>query len=606
MNELKASPTSTPQDRKKMLGILDRFERQSIAQESLIDSGGSLDAMDMDPNNYASTPAKRVLSVAERNEILKKAVEEEEKDTEFGPGLEDMSEEDKAELERLLEQEHQDLVRRFQGIDLEQASFDTIWEKLTAEEKQEFQEKFMLSSRNGDSDIAPGLNPFRDSNDTRDTNDSDMGSEDEKEEIIVANNLLSEMDETMKRGQEFSDAKRKQMSNVDNPMLADLDVDDLKAIRDAEISELIPLWRPWWEIEAEEAGQLRKVVVAEMKGDEQGVTEDSGKDATEASKLAAVSSMIDHNSPGKKEIQSSTIPVSKHTVLEQYVLDEEAMLRPHRALVQELDEPNDLHGNMQTTTVVPMTKEPHPSLIYHVSGLLFAYVATARVFNGDLREEPEQFLAYIFDLCPFFAPASLPQSAAAATATAKGSSTTKVLPPLSVEDFETTLAVMQRASLYSKLWMGDTARLEMQALLLRDLTLILAKPSRCLCCVRELKEIFEACLKNVETRRRHGEKRLFSKVVLHRLFKKLEFYESYLLSKNLIQASDRLDRVRTEVVLVGIQVRQEMVGWTKELENVNRVAPTTKSKPAAGAPPGSSSTSANATGNKVLIEEVSI
>ena len=46
------------------------------------------------------------------------------------------------------------------------------------------------------------------------------------------------------------------------------------------------------------------------------------------------------------------------------------------------------------------------------------------------------------------------------------------------------------------------------------------------------------------------------------------------MSEEWMLKSDRLDRVRTEVVVTGMRVRQEMVGWTRELESVARVQAT--------------------------------
>ncbi|KAF9329865.1 hypothetical protein BG006_007126 [Podila minutissima] len=584
MSELKSSPRSTPQDRQKMLGILDRFEKQAIAQEELLNSPGNPNLatatdMDMDSHHLGETPgARKTLSAKERNEILRKAIEEEKHEA-SGHGdskPEELNDAEKAELEQILEEEHQDLVNRFAGVDLDKESFDTLWAKLTPEEQQEFQEKFMLTGREfGDEDL--------DLEGSEDVSEEETDQEDRKERH-EAKELLREMNETMKRGEMYSETKKKANARTsddnNNPLLANLDTEDLRAIRDAEISELIPVWRPWWEVEAEEAGQLKKVVVTEVPGDQE----------TEASK--AVSSILDSKAQSTpcKELQSSAILTSTHTVLESYVLDEEAMLRPHRSLVQDMEDVKE----EQDESLVLMVKEPHPSLIYHVVGLLFAYVATIRVFNGDLKEEPEQVLAYIFDLCPFFAPPPPPSSGSQSN-TSKTQLSTPA-PVVDVQDFETALAVIQRSSLDSKLWKGDTSRLEMLALLLRDLTLILAKPSRCLFSIRELKQVLNACTepKTSQAQGSRVQRRLFSKTVLHRLLKKLEFYESFLLCNKTIQQSDRLDRVRTEVVLSGIQVRQEMVGWTKELESVTRVTDSTTQQP-----------SSSSSSKRVLIEEIS-
>lgn len=581
MSELKASPSSTPQDRQKMLGILDRFEKQAIAQEELLNSPGNHPSLAMDNHPLPGEPsgARKTLSAKERNDILRKAIEEEKLEAQGGDEPEELDDDEKAELEQMLEQEYQELVNRFAGVDLDKESFDTLWAKLTPEEQQEFQEKFMLSGRDlGDPELDEG---------SEDMSEEEIDTDDRKE-LQAAKELLKEMGETMKHGEMYSETKKaKTGPSDDHPLLANLDAEDLKAIRDAEISELFPVWRPWWEEEAEESGQLKKVVVTEVPGDQE-----------EISKTAAVSSILNNNAKSStphKEPQSSAIPTSIHTVQESYVLDEEAMLRPHRSLVQDMED-----VSKEEQEIAPMVKEPHPALIYHLMGLLFAYAATIRVFNGDLKEEPEQVLAYIFDLCPFFAPP--PPSTGSKTSTSKPLLQATPAQLVDVQDFETTLAVIQRSSLDSKLWKGDISRLEMLALLLRDLTLILAKPSRCLFSIRELKQVFTSCMES-KTSQAPGDRtrqhRLFPKTVLHRLLKKLEFYESFMLSKNLIQQSDRLDRVRTEVVLSGIQVRQEMVGWAKELESVTRVTSEASSTAQHQQLPSSSSPS-----KRVLIEEI--
>lgn len=563
-----------------MLGILDRFEKQAIAQEELLNSPGNHPSIALDNHSLPGEPsgARKTLSAKERNDILRKAIEEEKLEAQGDDEPEELDDDEKAALEQMLEQEYRDLVNRFAGVDLDKESFDTLWAKLTPEEQQEFQEKFMLSGRDlGDPELDEG---------SEDVSEEEIDTDDRKERQ-AAKELLKEMDETMKRGEMYSETKKaKAGSSHDHPLLANLDAEDLKAIRDAEISELIPVWRPWWEEEAEETGQLKKMVVTEVPGDQ-----------AEISKTAAVSSILNNNAKSStphKEPQSSAIPTSTHTVLESYVLDEEAMLRPHRSLVQDMED-----VSKEEQAITPMVKEPHPSFIYHVVGLLFAYAATIRVFNGDLKEEPEQVLSYIFDLCPFFAPP--PPSTGSKTSTSKPSLQAPAQ-LVDVQDFETTLAVMQRSSLDSKLWKGDISRLEMLALLLRDLTLILAKPSRCLFSIRELKQVFTSCMES-KTSQAPGDRtrqhRLFPKTVLHRLLKKLEFYESFMLSKNLIQQSDRLDRVRTEVVLSGIQVRQEMVGWAKELESVTRVTSEASSATQHQQLPSSSSPS-----KRVLIEEI--
>ncbi|KAF9153681.1 hypothetical protein BG015_002891 [Linnemannia schmuckeri] len=598
MDELKSSPAATPQDRKKMLGILDRFERQAVDEEQLLTTMSDEDLLrhaqqqqqqnqqkgaisgnpseagagagaGAGPRTAGSKPLQRKLTPKEREELIRKAMEEEAKEGALPDDGDDenIDPEARAEMERMVEQEYQDFVDRFAGVDLEQESFESIWERLNPEERREFQEKFMISGRldeDGD-DVESDVE-----GDGGVKNISEDKNEDEERE---AKKLLQEMGETLQRG------GQKVGSEGGQAMTADLDMDDLKAIRDAEIAELIQIWRPWWEVEAEESGHLKKVVVSK-------VTDNEAQEKQDSERLKAVSNIIAQggSSTSTASTGAGSIPGQSRSgsgaVLEQFVLDEEAMLRPHHALVHPVEEIEQETQQRVQSTVPPMTKAPHPSLIYHICGLLFAFAATIRVFNGDLQEEPEQVLAHIFDLCPFFAPpppTSL-NSSTPGSGPGSASATTSATGVTQVEDFETALAVLQTSSLNSKLWKGDTVRLEMLSLLLRDLTLILARPSRCLRCIRDLEAVFQSCLAlltvtattttTTVTKRRGG---LYSKTVLHRLLKKLEFYESYLLSEALILKSDRLDRVRTEVVIAGIRVRQEIVGWNQELEQVSRV-----------------------------------
>ncbi|OAQ28554.1 hypothetical protein K457DRAFT_558625 [Linnemannia elongata AG-77] len=593
MDELKANPAATPQDRKKMLGILDRFERQAVDEEQLLttmsdedllrhaqyqqqqqqqkggSSGKSSEAgagAGAGAGTAGSKPLQRKLTPKEREELIRKAMEEEAKEDALPDSVdENIDPEERAEMERMVEQEYQDFVKRFAGVDLDQESFESIWERLNPDERREFQEKFMISGRldEDDDDVSSDL----EGGDKGVKGISDDDNEDDERE---AKKLLQEMGETLERG------GQKVSSEGGQAMTADLDMDDLKAIRDAEIAELIQIWRPWWEVEAEESGQLKKVVVSK-------VTDSEAQEKHDSERLKAASNIILQEGDTTSTAiatGASNIPdrsrSGSDTVLEQFVLDEEAMLRPHQALVRPLEEIEQEAQLRAQSTVPPMTKAPHPSLIYHICGLLFAFAATIRVFNGDLQEEPEQVLAHIFDLCPFFAPPP-PASKSSTPGLGSAVTTSSTTGVMQVEDFETTLAVLQTSSLNSTLWKGDTVRLEMLSLLLRDLTLILARPSRCLRCIRDLEAVFQSCLTSLSvaatasattTKRRGG---LYSKTTLHRLLKKLEFYESYLLSEELILKSDRLDRVRTEVVMAGIRVRQEIVGWTRELEQVSRV-----------------------------------
>ncbi|KAF9131469.1 hypothetical protein BGW39_001782 [Mortierella sp. 14UC] len=637
MDELKSSPAATSQDRKKMLGILDRFERQAVNEEQLLTmsdadllqhaqqqqqqqtqqeqgagsgrTGGA--GAGTGTSTSSAVGSQRKLTPKEREELIRKAMEEEAKEDTL-PDDENMDPEERAEMERMIEQEYQDFVNRFAGVNLDSESFESIWERLNPDERREFQEKFMISGRMDEDDDS------QDDDESGDGADkvrgvSDNENEDEERE---AKRLLQEMGETLERGGQKVGSSEGGAGG--QAMTADLDMDDLKAIRDAEIAELIQIWRPWWEIEAEESGQLKKVVVSKVA--------DSEAEKQDSNRMKVASHIILEK--GGSATAGAVIPNKARspsdTVLEQFVLDEEAMLRPHQALVRPVEEIELEAQQRAQSTVPPMAKAPHPSLIYHICGLLFAFAATIRVFNGDLQEEPEQVLAHIFDLCPFFAPP--PPSSTKTPAPGTGSST--IAPTLEtmqqsqVEDFETTLAILQTSSLNSKLWKGDTARLEMLSLLLRDLTLILARPSRCLRCVRELEAVFQTCLASstsnpttttttttTTTKQQQQQKRrggLFSKSTLHRLLKKLEFYESYLLSDEWILKSDRLDRVRTEVVVAGIRVRQEIVGWNQEIEQVSRVVGVREGEAVAaaqGAVSGSGS-SGGAKEKKVLIEEL--
>ncbi|KAG0247991.1 hypothetical protein BG011_000659, partial [Mortierella polycephala] len=571
MNELKSSPSATPQDQRKMRGILDRFEKQAIEEEHMLDMSdedllqhaqarqqgqeqGQKQTEQMQHQSGTETATKRKLTPKERDELIDKVIQEEND----APKVDaDMDPADREVMEHLLEQEYQEFVNRFAGVDLEQESFESIWARLSSEERREFQEKFMISGgRLDDEDM--------DDDAAEQSGQTGAHDADDEEEELEARKLLEQMEETLKRGGE------KPGRDSTDPMLADLDAEDLRAIRDAEISELISIWRPWWEVEAEEAEQLKKVVVSKVTDDQEVQRLDAATFVTEPSCMSTST----NNIPREAQLSST----ASETVLEEYVLDEEAMLRPHYSLIRSMEDIEEEKRQLEATTVTPMVREPHPSLIYHVCALLFAYAATSRVLNGDLKEEPEQSLAYIFDLCPFFAPPPPPATVQESASSARASQVPDI------EDFETTLAVLQRSSLDSKLWKGDTLRLDMLSLLLRDLILILARPSRCVRAVRELKDVFTKCLKDqgrasqdvsvlgasIQPSQRKRT-RLFSKSVLHRLSMKLEFYESFILSDEWILKSDRLDRARTEVVMVGIRVRQEMIGWNQELENVSRV-----------------------------------
>lgn len=604
-----------------MLGILDRFERQAVDEEQLLASMSDEDLLrhahqrqnrpkDSSSGNSsgpgtgigggaaATSERQRKLTPKEREELLRKAMEEEAKEGTLPDENDDenIDPEERAEMERMVEQEYQDFVNRFAGVDLDQESFESMWERLNPEERREFQEKFMISGRLNEDD----------GDDDQDGGEDDgvkgISDDDNEDERREAKKLLQEMGETLERG------GQKVGSEGGQAMTAELDTDDLKAIRDAEIAELIQIWRPWWEIEAEEGGELKKVVVSKF-------TENEAQEKQELERLKAASNIIlqqGGSTTSTATTGAGNMPCHPHpasnTVLEQFVLDEEAMLRPHQALVRPVEEIEQEAQRRAQSTVPPMTKAPHPSLIYHVCGLLFAFAATIRVFNGDLQEEPEQVLAHVFDLCPFFAPP--PPSKSSTPGSTAIASVTEVM---QVEDFETTLAVLQTASLNSKLWKGDTVRLEMLSLLLRDLTLILTRPSRCLRCIQDLEAVFQACLApftaSAKTTKRRGG--LLSKTTLHRLLKKLEFYESYLLSEELLLKSDRLDRVRTEVVMAGIRVRQEMISWNQELEQVSRVVvdgSSDESGVAAAAGEGNMSGGSGGGGvkeRKVLIEELS-
>ncbi|KAG0239800.1 hypothetical protein BGX31_002460 [Mortierella sp. GBA43] len=567
-----------PHDRRKMLRILDRVERQAIDQESMMDlseeellqrlqqEGQHQGVESRNISTTASTSGgsgtmQRRLSPRERDEIIRRAVEEEQREASHD---DNMSPEDIASMERILDQEHQDLINRFQGVDLDQESFEGLWSRLNPEEQQEFRDRFMIPGRL-DGAHEEQAHPHEEGS-IHGASTDDNGQQEELE----AKKLLQEMDETLKHGDTLA-------GNNGNSMLADLDAEDLRAIRDAEVSELIPIWRPWWEIEAEDAGQLKKVTISEAK------------DKDDTDRLRAASIVEDSANTNRASTRNTT-----GTVVERFVLDEEALLRPHRALVQDVEEARkeEEMRDSASRTVLPMTRAPHPSMIYHISALWFVYAATIRLLNGDLKEEPEQTLSYIFDLCPFFSPPLQQPSAPSPTTQppSKTNRTAETSQVPDVNDFETTLAHLQSSSLNSKLWKGDTLRLEMLSLLLRDLVLILARPSRCIRSIRELKDVFSICM----DASRRAKQRLYSKSALHRLFKKLEFYESYLISDEWIR-SDRLDQLRTEVILTGIRVRQEMEGWTKDIGNVSRI-------PEAGA---EASTDNAGSSKKILIEELS-
>ncbi|KAG0049561.1 hypothetical protein BGZ83_005600 [Gryganskiella cystojenkinii] len=617
MSELQSSPGATSDDRKQMLGILDRFERQAVDQEQFLNmSEDELlqhhmqqqqqqrhrqqqqpNANDADSGANNATEPRRKLTPKERDELIRKAIEQEQLENQNSTLDQNDIEEDQEEIRLALEQEYQDFVCRFSGVNLDQESFESIWARLSPEEQQEFQERFMISGKVDNEDFNSNHNKAP----------SDVEDESEEEE---ARYLLKEMEDTMQRGEAGRGHGR---SDSVNPMLADLDREDLRALRDAEISELIPLWKPWWEIEAEEAGQLKKVIVSKITSSATAAEEDAqNQDPENTNRLAAAAAALgqeDNSNIPAATATTATPSSQKSAVSEQLVLDEEAMLRPQPPLIQAVNEATQ-ESNRRTKQLPPLTRAPHPSVIYHICGLLFAYAATSRVLNGDLVEEPEQFLAHLFELCPFFAPPpsspSLPKTSGSKKAEGGVSRSRAVpVPPPTipeVEDFETTLAVVQQSGLSSKLWRGDTLRPEMLSLLLRDLTLLLARPSRCLKSIQELEDVFDRCLKFLEeaemTKKRRGS--FYSKSTLTRLFKKLEFYESYLLAANewLIKTA-RLDQVRTEVVLTGIRVRQEMKGWVQELEQVSRVSQQSSSSTGQGSSSGSKQEK-----GKVFIQEL--
>ncbi|GJJ77237.1 hypothetical protein EMPS_09596 [Entomortierella parvispora] len=604
MSELQSNPGATSNDRKQMLGILDRFEREAVDQEQLLNmtedeilqhhilqqqqyqkvGGGGSSSNGTGSESGVQTPGAksvpRKLTPKERDELIQKAIEQEQLDNKNLSGSITELDKDAAiveeEIEQALEQEYQDFVNRFAGVDLDQESFDSIWARLNPEEQQEFRERFMISGKpEEDSDVESNVGE-------KQTSDNNNASDDDEEEQN-ARLLMKEMEDVMQRGQQ---GRQGNGSDPSNAILADLDMEDLKALRDAEISELIPIWNPWWEVEAEEAGQLTKVVVSKVTTSDKVGDSDSGNRLAVAAAALGQSSNSSKNIPDKAAHGSST----KNAVQERLVLDEEAMLRPHRTLIQTLDDEHYPGHQLEerTKSLPPMTRPPHQSLIYHICGLLFAFAATSRVLNGDLLEEPEQSLTHVFELCPFFAPP--PASSKKATG-----ATVRSPPSVpEVDDFETTLAVLQQSSLNSKLWKGDTLRPEMLSLLLRDLTLLLARPARCLKCIVELEAVFNQGLKDIEADASKG-RRLYSRSTLTRLVKKLEFYASYLHSGEWLLKTDRLDQVRTEVVMTGIRVRQEMMGWEQEMEKVSRVSPSQPETP----------TRAGETGKaKVLIEEL--
>ncbi|KAG0278621.1 hypothetical protein BGZ95_003567 [Linnemannia exigua] len=356
MDELKSSPAATPQDRKKMLGILDRFERQAVDEEQFLTmsdgdilqhaqqkqqqqqqkgaaserSGGGGTGTE----GTSSIQPQQRLTPKEREELLRRAMKEEAKEDNLADD-ENMDPEERAEMERMVEQEYQDFVDRFADVDLDSESFESIWERLNPDERREFQEKFMISGRldEGDDDQDEDTQGQSGDDGEKVRGVSDDDNEDEERE---AKELLQEMGETLERGGQKVGGNEGVVGGASaggQAMTADLDMDDLKAIRDAEIAELIQIWRPWWEIEAEESGQLKKVIVSKVANSE---VEKQDSDRLKAASHIVLdeggtSSAI---GPGAGNIPNKSRPTS-NAVLEQYVLDEEAcfaLIRPWSAL----------------------------------------------------------------------------------------------------------------------------------------------------------------------------------------------------------------------------------------------------------------------------------
>ncbi|KAF9586754.1 hypothetical protein BGW38_000005 [Lunasporangiospora selenospora] len=612
MAELGSAPKASSQDRHNMLQILDRFERQAVEQEQgeqpassgitdvLTEKGVRPSHRDESSSEPSTGPAQSRrqmrLSPQERAEILQQT---NQMDSNFSPGTKaypdidgqvDLDQEiDPEELQRLIDQEHHDLVARFSEIDLETETFESIWEKLTLEERQDFQDRFMVMDSEASKRLTNMIFDEAASSESRSRNEDDTEDEQEKEEQEDAKKLLKEMEETMQRGGSNPQSNNKEKASNDsytNPLVADLDSDDLNAIRDAEVAELISIWRPWWEIEAEKEGQLKRL----SEGSDQCITiKSTGADGStdEPGQNNPQSQDRDHvNTRWQQQQreaaatileprggQPATLESQEDHAQYRLYLDEEKVLQPQKSLIQVLDakgasleldlDPAPGTAPIQSaSTPFKLTKRPHPTLIYHVSAFLFAFAATSRVFNGDLMEDSDHALAHLIELCPFL----IPQPSNTNPET-KGATQ----PAPVVEDFETTLAEVQRSSLDSKLWKGDTVRLEMLGLLLRDLALLLIRPSRATRCVRDVEDMIDGSLR---TRNQQYPQR-FKKSVLGRLSKKLEFYKSYLYltqeEGSNSEEAKRWDRVRAEVVLTILRTRRDLEDWTKDHGKVTRV-----------------------------------
>ncbi|KAF9157444.1 hypothetical protein DFQ26_008721 [Actinomortierella ambigua] len=575
MEELQTMPSAGQEDRQKMMRILHRFENEDTALTHSPEQP--------DSNTEAR---KTALTPRERQEILTKTHRElsgesalrrlrepeSSKTTSAGrtsvdsrgsmiKGMHEMMEEgdhDEEEDEDVDEDEdekaYRDFVSRVANVDLETESFESLWARLSPAEQKGFRDMIGTSDLAAQPRYPEGATP---------------AVVDEDEEAI-----LKLMQAT---GLELQESLM-----ADDPLMADLDADDLRALRETEIAALVPVWRPWWEVEAEEQGQLYRV------------------DGVEASAKGAI---IDDQEKALKEAAEDQVQSD-----ERLVLDEKALLRPYaRPLVQELTQGTEGTSSSPVTpssaSVPIMTNPPHPSLVYHLVSLVFAYAATSRALNGDLTEFPEETLAHLLDLCPFLAPLS---------------NSTNGTPPVEMGDFTTALAIIQQASLASKdRWKGDTLRLELLSLLLQDLTLLLASPQRCAAVLQETRQVLDristtmsmatatataAGAKNQSTPEK--KKGPFSKTFVFRVSKKLDFYESFIRSPWFLgtatdqQQSALLDVVRVEVLVEGGRVRQELQGWERDLEASKKLRRELKDKKESDDLP----TTSTVVKNKPLIE----
>ncbi|KAF9971987.1 hypothetical protein BGZ73_004951 [Actinomortierella ambigua] len=592
MGELQSMPSAGPEDRKKMMRILHRFENEDMPTVR-------------SPEQQDSTTEvrKKALTPRERQEILSKTHKELSGETvsqkqhlsessskanaegrtsvgSRGSRVEDLKESAEGDLDEDDEDDddeededededekaYLDFVSRLANVDLEKESFESLWARLSPAEQKGFRDMIGTRNLSAQPRYPEGTTP-----------------EDEEDEEEAVLKLMQAT------GRELQEALQ-----VDDPLMADLDDDDLRAIRETEIAALVPVWRPWWEVQAEEQGQLRRVDLVETTEDVDAAT----KVALEGQEKASKGAAEDKGLGGAEKL----------------ILDEEALLRPYsRPLVQDVTKTTEGTPSTQSSTSLPaMTKPPHPSLVYHLAALVFAYAATSRALNGDLNEFPEETLAHLLDLCPFLAP----PAAAASQAKNQQAQQTALkemggTSPVEIRDFSTLLVAIQEASLASKdRWKGDTLRLELLVLLVQDLALLFALPQRCATVLQEIRQVVDristtmsmaTTATNPPTSK--GKKGPFSKTFVFRVAKKLEFYESFVQSPWFLgttpdQQPALIDVVRMEVLMEGARVRQELQGWERDLETSEKLRRELKEKEQSEASSPAAST------NKPLIEEL--